>query len=628
MLRLAILLPLIASLPAALATADRAPVAAPPPAWNIARPEPAPSIRYSEEEPVLFTFFGFRPAGAEEAVSTLIENGENGSEHVAINTGSATYTVLQDSVSSEGDYAFHLNNDDFQDGSVQLLTPINASSDTHLYFESWLRRAFDQQRAKVQVSTDGGISWPYTVYDQPGTMEQSNSAEQIDTDATFQMREVDLSSFAGQTIRLRFLFDYTGGYAFTSTTDTVGWFFDNIQVGPSFTKRPYSIGDPTGEEQYSLELVNRARADADAEAQLLATTTDPDVLDAITYFGVNLTRMVDEFATLETTTQPLSFNAKLNASARLHTQDMYENTFQEHVSSPTPPPPNQSGDSPGMRAVRQGYLYTYLGENVYANAESLFHGHAGFEIDWGNDANDDTEDEDYVQGVDNLDGMQDPPGHRENIHNPAYKEIGIGIVSGTKTGQDWTNGYASNTVGPQLVTQDVAIPQSNSAFITGVIFDDADGDKVYDPGEGVGGVRIDVDGSVYYALSASSGGYSVPVSADGSYTVTFTAPGYPIITRTVTITDLKNVKQDWRRLRLRVAEVTHNTSNQTTLTFDPEHESPEASFTLLKASSPGGPYTEVSGAIPAGPIGDNDAYIYTYQGSPGENVFLRVQMDD
>lgn len=36
----------------------------------------------------------------------------------------------------------------------------------------------------------------------------------------------------------------------------------------------YSIGQPTGEEQYHLELINRARANPSAEGARLASSTD------------------------------------------------------------------------------------------------------------------------------------------------------------------------------------------------------------------------------------------------------------------------------------------------------------------------------------------------------------------
>src|SRR3954463_16140946 len=45
----------------------------------------------------------------------------------------------------------------------------------------------------------------------------------------------------------------------------------------------YSIGDPTNEEQYNLELINRARANPTAEGIRLAQNNDPNVVSAYSY---------------------------------------------------------------------------------------------------------------------------------------------------------------------------------------------------------------------------------------------------------------------------------------------------------------------------------------------------------
>lgn len=604
---------------------------APPPAWRMSYPDQTPSSQWQEDDIIRFASFGYLPASTQEAAATLIENGENGTDGFTVVADDEDIPVVQDKITIEGNLSFHLFHVQLiektapADSSLTLTTPITITPGLKLYFESWLRSSGNGEHARVQLSTDGGSTWPVTVFSQTGSG--------VETDSTYTLHEVDLSAYAGQTVRLRFFYEFTTGSFFplnqAEYETTTGWFFDNIQLGIAFTKRLYSIGDPTDDEQYYLERINRARADANAEAQRLLNTTDTDVLDAVSYFGVDLTRMVEEFAGLEQTAQPLSFNEKLLVSARLHSQDMYTNTFQGHTSSPTPPTPNQSGDIPGARATRQGYDFSYIGENVYANAESLFQAHAAFEIDWGYDINDNpAQATGYIVGVDDQDGMQDPAGHRENIHAPDFKEIGIGVINGSNSGPDWTNGNQLRNVGPQLVTQDFGIPQADSAFITGVVFDDDDGDKLYTPGEGAGGVRIEVDGSVYYAVSATSGGYSVPVYADGTYTVTFDAPDYPPVTRTVTVTGMQNVKVDWRRLRLTVSSITNSPGNLTSIVFHAESESPTAVFSLLKANAPGGPYAEVSGTSPTGPLGDNEAYTYTYQRSPGEEVFFRVRVED
>ncbi|HRK16985.1 MAG TPA: immunoglobulin domain-containing protein, partial [Prosthecobacter sp.] len=258
----------------------------------------------------------------------------------------------------------------------------------------------------------------------------------------------------------------------------------------------YSIGQPTDEEQFYLELINRARANPAAEGARLAAATDPDVLSAIATFNVNLTVMQNEFNALPVR-PPMAFNLKLMLAARGHSQDMFNNVFQGHDGS--------NGSTLSQRVTAQGYAFSSLGENVFSFASSVFHGHAGFQIDWGEEGD----------GT----GMQIGRGHRTSIHS-ARREVGIGMVLGSKT-------QGATTVGPQLVTQDFGTGNpDNQAFVTGVAFYDLNGNSFYDPGEGVGGLTVNVAGSAFHAVTANSGGYTVPVpTTNTTRAVTFAGLG-------------------------------------------------------------------------------------------------------
>ena len=195
----------------------------------------------------------------------------------------------------------------------------------------------------------------------------------------------------------------------------------------------YSIGNPTNEEQAYLEMINRARAHPAAEGVLLATTTDPRVLQAYAAFGVNLVLMRAQMAAIAPL-PPLAMNAQLNSVARAHSQDMLANHFQGHVGS--------DGRNLTARIIASGYTAgasASFGENVFSHAVSPFHGHACLEVDWGGSAG--------------SGGMQVPPGHRNNIHSSTFREIGIGVALGSNQG-----------VGPQLVTQDFGCPEHRVSF--------------------------------------------------------------------------------------------------------------------------------------------------------------------
>ncbi|MBK8478430.1 MAG: hypothetical protein IPL39_19725 [Opitutaceae bacterium] len=252
----------------------------------------------------------------------------------------------------------------------------------------------------------------------------------------------------------------------------------------------YSIGSPTDDEQYCLELINRARAHPAVEGGILASTSDPDVLFSYDYFDVDLTMLQNEFAALPAR-PPLAPNALLAQAARVHNSDMYVKAFQSHTGS--------DGRTMAQRVDATGYVYSMLGENIFSYAKSLWAGHAGFEVDWGNGG---------------TGGMQVGRGHRANIHG-AFNEVGLAVIKGSRT-------VGTNTVGPHLLTQDFGT--SALTFVTGVAFFDLDGDQTYDAGEGVGGITVEVEGSGSYAVTTSSGGYAVPVpAATATPSVSFTA---------------------------------------------------------------------------------------------------------
>jgi hypothetical protein len=370
---------------------------------------------------------------------------------------------------------------------------------------------------------------------------------------------VPLGIYAGASLKLRFFYEFTSGIAYTgpSTSPPTGWFIDDIQIGESFIKRLYEQnGDPTEDEVLMLEFINRARADAAAEAQRLAATTDPDVISAMNYYGTDRTLMTNQFATLTQSTQPLAMNARLLAAARVHSQDMLTNIFQGHSSSSNPPPPNQPFDTLGARLSRQNYGFSTAAENVFAYSKNAWHAHAGFNIDWGTGTG----------------GMQTPPGHRLAIHNGAFREVGIGVIKGT-------SGSGASAVGPMLVTQDFATASGGGLpLITGVAYTDTDGDNFYDPGEGLGGVRVEVDGSSYYAITSSQGSYTIPVSGNGTYQISFQRDGYPPAVRSVSVAAGINIKADYRGESVRVESV--NRPSPTTMRLVVARSGPSGSLQL------------------------------------------------
>ena len=86
-------------------------------------------------------------------------------------------------------------------------------------------------------------------------------------------------------------------------------------------------------------------------------------------------------------------NEKLVAAARGHSNDMAINDFFSHTGS--------DGSSPWDRIERQGYSLASGGENIAAG---------------------------YSTPASVMDGWMNSPGHRANILNCGFTEIGIGYA--------------------------------------------------------------------------------------------------------------------------------------------------------------------------------------------------------
>ena len=311
---------------------------------------------------------------------------------------------------------------------------------------------------------------------------------------------------------------------------------ETVGAGAVVPWREYSIGDPTSEEQMYLEYINRARASPWEEGYLLATSSDSEIQFTYRFFGVDLQRVVDEVAAYPPQ-PPLSFEPRLIKIARSHSEYMLQNAVQEHEERD--PATGAMINTTSSRLLGTGYPLSAGGESVYAYAKSPLEGHASFEVDWG-----------LGDG-----GVQRPPGHRNSNHEGAFRELGVGVVHGTRSRvtPPFTNivgtnvvitPAVTNTVGPSLVTLDFGARTDTQPLVTGVVYYDFNTNGFYDVDEGVPGVRVEGETSGWFALTRSSGGYAIP-AAEGTQRVRFLSGDHELGTRAVTVLAGKNVKQDW-----------------------------------------------------------------------------------
>lgn len=207
--------------------------------------------------------------------------------------------------------------------------------------------------------------------------------------------------------------------------------------------------------------------------------------------------------------QPLAFDNDLSEAAENHDKWMLAADVFSHTGS--------GGSSPTTRMKAAGYTLSgswATGENI---AWATTRAPTG-----------------YVDEVKLLHtNLMNSSGHRANILNPNFREVGLGFEVGDYKGRS-----------SAFVTEDFG-KTGTDLFLTGVTFDDKDGDRFYDPGEGLGAITVTAKnalGQTFKTTTSAAGGYDL-VLKPGTYTVTFTGTNIATSTQTVTI-GTKNVKKD------------------------------------------------------------------------------------
>jgi len=218
---------------------------------------------------------------------------------------------------------------------------------------------------------------------------------------------------------------------------------------------------PTAHEQWIIERVNAARADPVAEAVRLGVTLAPG-----------------EAAPAP----PLGVSGALGRAARDHSAWQVTTGSFSHTGA--------GGSEPHERIEAAGYPLTgswQTGENIaWQGTTGRIH-HPTF--------------------LDDLhEGLFRSPGHRANMLDAGFREIGVGEASGPFA-------QGSVTYSALMITE--AFGRSGDArFVTGVVFGDTDGDGAYSIGEGMGAVPVAAGGAT--SATWASGGYSLalpPVTA-------------------------------------------------------------------------------------------------------------------
>src|SRR4051812_48745854 len=107
-------------------------------------------------------------------------------------------------------------------------------------------------------------------------------------------------------------------------------------ISPAFAQTQYSIGNPTNEQQYMLELTNRARAHGGAEATRLQGFTPFGGSPFSGGLQEGPPTVNGQVWTIQNSVQPLSWNPLLAMAAQNHANRL--NTDDQFFSGQSPTP--------------------------------------------------------------------------------------------------------------------------------------------------------------------------------------------------------------------------------------------------------------------------------------------------
>ncbi len=226
---------------------------------------------------------------------------------------------------------------------------------------------------------------------------------------------------------------------------------------------------PSDKEQFLIFELNRARSDPDGWAIEQGLSVDLSYVEA---------------------RPPLAINEYLVASSGFHAKEMADYPYFSHTSA-------VNGDTANQMALNAGYPLPF---SPTANSiESIACGYGS-----------PPQGLDHSQAIITLKTLiadEGVPGlgHRNHLLGiggwAARIEIGAGFYSASTSCRNYWAIHTANEATPKT-------------FLTGVVYNDGNGNDLYDQGEGLGGVTIMAD--LLSTTSNTQGGWSLEVS-DGTY---------------------------------------------------------------------------------------------------------------
>ncbi|MGP9788903.1 dockerin type I domain-containing protein [Roseinatronobacter sp. NSM] len=242
----------------------------------------------------------------------------------------------------------------------------------------------------------------------------------------------------------------------------------------------------TNSEQFFLEQLNRARLNPTGEAERFGIgLNDPNPTSGSS--ATPATTIADGVR------QPLAVNTALSQAAVTHSDAYLAGNVQ--LDGPNAGHHWLDGTTPVDRALDAGYGSSFVGENLSFSATTGNYNAEQAVLSG-------------LSGIGHHQGLFYSITHRPNLLNADYTEAGIAQVMG-----DYTN--SSGTVfNASVITNKFGREALGDRFLTGVAYDDHDGDGFYSLGEAASGVTITALGQT--TTTASAGGYALNLGAQAT----------------------------------------------------------------------------------------------------------------
>ncbi len=359
--------------------------------------------------------------------------------------------------------------------------------------------------------------------------------------------------------------------------------------------KQWSHGNPTGDEQYALEVLNRVRRDPKAAIDFYLAqnaTLMPSIIKGYSFFGTKdgvseikarISTIMDQYAASTAGGKDLANLAPL-PKPPLALYPLYSQYARDQIPALLLPKTVSFSDGstvtfPGLNLTvdTSGFPGTvspiptstyYVGDTQQtpsisgpnatggtatirggspANIPSRIDGFSRDQLLWGVNLYDSRISlreqlfvnlpayfrDSYTSNTPSFPAGSSDPNFKPNYGHDRLVGIALSDVrTGAGAGGRTLSLFATDI--EAFGTSDLPFGTDNTVFLIGTVYRDDDKNNEYTPGEGFANVTVTPSVGEYYAVTSSSGGYAIPVQKNvGSVKLTISQPGTDFTTTTV-----------------------------------------------------------------------------------------------